>query len=142
MSVKDSWVRVPLPALQSWVDTKKNSDSETNIVGVDCNGGYSSLVRNRNSTSVRFQKVSTNYNTASLSLSSDKFERLLRYQSNYVKRMFNEVEETNPANAQIISDYIVAEEAEINIQLSTKSDKIKKLCLLSRFSAIKNAILR
>jgi integrase len=47
--------------------------------------------------------------------------------------MFNEVQETIPANAHIINDYIIAEEAEINIQESTKSDKIKKLCLLSRF---------
>lgn len=33
----------------------------------------------------------------------------------------------------IIHNYIIAEEAEINIQESTKGDKIKKLCLLSRF---------
>ena len=44
-----------------------------------------------------------------------------------------QVLESNPANATIISDYLIAEEAEINIQESTKGDKIKKLCLLSRF---------
>ena len=39
----------------------------------------------------------------------------------------------NISNGKIIHDYIIAEEAEINIQESTKGDKIKKLCLLSRF---------
>lgn len=95
--------------------------------------GYTSLVRNRNSTTVRFQKIRTNYSTTSLTTNPDSFARLLQYQSNYIKRLFNEVVETNPSNSHIINDYIIAEEAETNIQESTKSDKIKKLCLLSRF---------
>ena len=41
--------------------------------------------------------------------------------------------EANPYNANIVSDYITAEQTEINIKESTKSDKIKKLCLLSKY---------
>lgn len=62
-----------------------------------------------------------------------EFERLIQNQSNYIKRLFREILDVNHANALVIHDYINAEQAEINIQESTKSDKIKKLCLLSRF---------
>jgi integrase len=58
---------------------------------------------------------------------------IVQYQSNYIKRLFGEVVNANKLNGKIIHDYIVAEEAEINIQESTKGDKIKKLCLLSKF---------
>lgn len=44
-----------------------------------------------------------------------------------------EVVNASISNGNIIRDYIFSEEAEINIQESTKGDKIKKLCLLSRF---------
>lgn len=62
-----------------------------------------------------------------------EFDRLTQNQPNYIKRIFRETAEANPANALIICDYINAEQAEINIQESTKGDKIKKLYLLSRF---------
>jgi len=60
-------------------------------------------------------------------------ERLIRNQPNYIKKLYRQVIDVNPSNARIIHDYIMAEQAEINIQESTKSDKIKKLCLFSRF---------
>ena len=53
--------------------------------------------------------------------------------SGYVNRLYKELTEINPYNAMIIRDYIGAEKVEINIKESTKVDKIKKLCLLSRF---------
>ena len=104
--------------------------------------GYTSLVRNRNSHN---SPISKNQNElqcrTSLTTNPDSFARLLQYQSNYIKRLFNEVVETNPSNSHIINDYIIAEEAETNIQESTKSDKIKKLCLLSRFFHHQNMLL-
>ncbi|MGA7370886.1 MAG: hypothetical protein WBX01_17325 [Nitrososphaeraceae archaeon] len=59
--------------------------------------------------------------------------RLVNNQPNYIKRLYSQVIDANPSNAMIIHNYTIAEEAEINIQESTKADKIKKLCLLSRF---------
>jgi hypothetical protein len=59
--------------------------------------------------------------------------RLVQNQPNYIKRPYKETLESSPTNAHVIYDYIIAEEAETNIQESTKSDKIKKLCILSRF---------
>ena len=38
----------------------------------------------------------------------------------------------NPDNASMVYDYISAEQTEINIKESTKGDKIKKLCWLSK----------
>ncbi|MGH9988653.1 MAG: hypothetical protein ACRD8W_32385, partial [Nitrososphaeraceae archaeon] len=58
---------------------------------------------------------------------------IVENQSNYIKKLYSEIANTNWSNGKIIHDYIIAEEAEINIQESTKGDKIKKLCLLSRF---------
>jgi hypothetical protein len=54
-------------------------------------------------------------------------------QSNYIKKLYNEAVDANISNGKIIQGYIVAEQSEVNIQESTKGDKIKKLCLLSRF---------
>lgn len=62
-----------------------------------------------------------------------KSERLVKNQPNYIQKLYREIQDANPTNALSICNYIIAEEAEINIQESTKSDKIKKLCLLSRF---------
>ena len=58
---------------------------------------------------------------------------VVNHQPNYIKKLYKEVVNANPSSAKIIHDYIIAEEAEVNIQESTKGDKIKKLCLLSRF---------
>lgn len=58
---------------------------------------------------------------------------IVENQPNYIKKLYSEIVNTSWSNGKIIHDYITAEEAEINIQESTKGDKIKKLCLLSRF---------
>jgi integrase len=60
-------------------------------------------------------------------------ETLVNNQPNYIKKLYRQVSDVNSCNVKIIHDYIIAEEAEINIQESTKGDKIKKLCLLSRY---------
>ena len=51
----------------------------------------------------------------------------------YVNRLYKELTEISPNNARIICNYIEAEKVEINIKESTKTDKIKKLCWLSRY---------
>jgi hypothetical protein len=85
----------------------------------------------RNSQTVGFQSGKQSGTKSSRNLID--FEKLVRNQSNYIKKLYKEIVELNSTNAHIICDYIVTEEAETNIQESTKSDKIKKLCLLSRF---------
>jgi hypothetical protein len=60
-------------------------------------------------------------------------ETLVNNQPNYIKKLYRQVSDVNSCNVKIIHDYIIAEETEINIQESTKGDKIKKLCLLSRY---------
>jgi hypothetical protein len=51
----------------------------------------------------------------------------------YVNCLFKELIKINPFNAKIIRNYIEVEKVEINIKESTKADKIKKLCWLSRY---------
>ena len=50
-----------------------------------------------------------------------------------MNRLYRELSEVNPYKAKIIHNYIEAEKVEINIKESTKADKIKKLCWLSRY---------
>ena len=50
--------------------------------------------------------------------------------------------EANRYNANIVYDYITAEQTEINIKESTKGDKIKKLCLLSKYLIIENPFMK
>ncbi|HYT02176.1 MAG TPA: hypothetical protein VEL70_04640, partial [Candidatus Acidoferrum sp.] len=59
-----------------------------------------------------------------------KIDSITYNQPNYIKRLYKEVANTNPDNASVIYDYIIAEQTEINIKESTKGDKIKKLCWL------------
>ncbi len=51
----------------------------------------------------------------------------------YVNSLYKELTEISPNNARIMCNYIEAEKVEINIKESTKTDKIKKLCWLSRY---------
>jgi hypothetical protein len=85
----------------------------------------------RSSQTVDFQPR-TRYGSKPPTRNLIDFEKLVQNQSNYIKELYKEVVVANPTNALIVYDFISAEEAEINIQESTKSDKIKKLCLLSR----------
>jgi hypothetical protein len=62
-----------------------------------------------------------------------KINSISQNQPNYIIRLYKEMAEANPHNASIVYNYIAAEQTEINIKDSTKSDKIKKLCLLSKY---------
>ncbi|MFY9796857.1 MAG: hypothetical protein WAJ93_14315, partial [Candidatus Nitrosopolaris sp.] len=62
-----------------------------------------------------------------------QIDSITENQPNYIIRSYKQMAEVNPDNAAIIYDYIIAEQTEININESTKGDKIKKLCLLSNY---------
>ena len=51
-----------------------------------------------------------------------KIDTITRYQKPYISKMLNKLLLENPINAQIICNYIVAEQNEINIKESTKED--------------------
>jgi hypothetical protein len=59
-----------------------------------------------------------------------KIDLISQNQPDYIVRLYKEMAEANPYNAHILFDNITAEQTEINIKESIKSDKIKKLCLL------------
>ena len=61
-----------------------------------------------------------------------KIDTITRYQKPYISKMLNKLLE-NPINAEIICNYIVAEQNEINIKESTKETKIKRIAHLSKF---------
>ena len=67
-----------------------------------------------------------------------KIDSITYNQPNYIKRLYKEVANTNPDNASVIYDYIIAEQTEINIKESTTGDKIKKLCWLSKYLSHKS----
>ncbi len=52
----------------------------------------------------------------------------------YIKKMLTDSEINNSENANIICDYIMAEQIEINIKDRIKYDKIQVFMYLSRFS--------
>jgi hypothetical protein len=84
-------------------------------------------------TTIESNRNSDSHGTISADFDVGGLLSITKHQSNYIKRLYREVVNSTISNGKIIHDYIVAEEAEINIQESTKGDKIKKLCLLSRF---------
>jgi integrase len=97
-------------------------------------------VGHSHSQTVNSKRIGSRHGATSITINNpqnkslpNNLEKLVQYQSNYIKRLYNSTLDANPANALIINNYIIVEEAEINIQESTKSDKIKKLCLLSRY---------
>lgn len=53
--------------------------------------------------------------------------------------MLNELLLQNPINVEIICNYIIAEQNEINIKESTKETKIKRIILLSKFFSNKKS---
>ncbi|MFY9798700.1 MAG: hypothetical protein WAJ93_23680, partial [Candidatus Nitrosopolaris sp.] len=71
-------------------------------------------------------------NTALIQLLK-QIDSIAENQPNYIIRLYKQMAEVNPDNAAIIYDYIIAEQTEINIKESTKGDKIKKLCWLSKY---------
>jgi integrase len=131
----------PGATVVGWYPTKKHR-SRNNYNDAATNEGVQSLVGHSQSQTANSETQSTalQYRTTPITINNlqnkslpKNSEKLVQYQSNYIKRMYIRTLEANPANAMIINNYIIAEEAEINIQETTKSDKIKKLCLLSRF---------
>jgi hypothetical protein len=82
-------------------------------------------VRNQNITDIGIQNIKARCGTAPLTINhinqdlTPNTGKLVHNQSNYIKRLYKEILEANPDNALIINDYIIAEEAEINIQEST-----------------------
>ncbi len=62
-----------------------------------------------------------------------KIDTITRYQKPYISKMLNELLLENPINAEIICNYIIAEQNEINIKESTKETKIKRIIHLSKF---------
>jgi hypothetical protein len=81
-------------------------------------------------TAVESNRNSDTHGTISGDFDGSDLLSIAQHQSNYVKRLYSEVLNKNISSGKIVHDYIIAEEAEINIQESTKGDKIKKLCLL------------
>jgi hypothetical protein len=62
-----------------------------------------------------------------------KIDTITRYQKPYISKMLNKLLLENPINSEIICNYIIAEQNEINIKESTKETKIKSLVHLSNF---------
>ena len=61
----------------------------------------------------------------------EKINSIIKYQKPYIRNLLIKMAEDSPKNTNIICDYIIAEQNEINIKESTKEGKIK--CLV-RFS--------
>ena len=62
-----------------------------------------------------------------------KIDTITRYQKPYISKMLNKLLLENSINAEIICNYIVAEQNEINIKESTKETEIKRIVHLSKF---------
>lgn len=59
--------------------------------------------------------------------------RICKYQKPYIKNSLDKLLENNIENGEIICNYIIAEQNEINIKESTKEGKIKVLIDLLKF---------
>jgi len=68
----------------------------------------------------------------------NKIISITKYQRNYIKTTLYELAETDPENINILCDYIITEQNEINIKESTKEWKIKNLVSLLIFVGNKN----
>lgn len=68
----------------------------------------------------------------------EKILLICKDQKHYVQKLLNDLLEKSKENALIISDYIIAEQNEINLRDSTKEGKIKVLADLLKFLNHKN----
>lgn len=68
-----------------------------------------------------------------------KIDTITRYQKPYISKMLNELLLQNPINVEIICNYIIAEQNEINMKESTKETKIKRIIHLSKFFSNKKS---
>jgi integrase len=69
---------------------------------------------------------------------NNKITSITKYQRNYIKTTIDELAKKDPENTNILCDYIIAEQNEINIKESTKEWKIKNLISLLKFVNNKN----
>ena len=72
------------------------------------------------------------------SILNNKITSITKYQRNYIKTTLKELAKHDPGNTNILCDYIIAEQNEINIKESTKEWKIKNLVSLLKFVNNKN----
>src|SRR5688572_2201701 len=77
--------------------------------------------------------IVTSNNNSKINELKRKIDTITKYQKPYISKMLNKLLLENPINAEIICNYIVAEQNEINIKESTKETKIKRLVNLSKF---------
>jgi len=68
----------------------------------------------------------------------NKIISITKYQRNYIKTSLDKLAKEDPENINILCDYIIAEQTEINIKKSTKEWKIKNLISLLKFVNNKN----
>ena len=62
-----------------------------------------------------------------------KINQITKSSKTFIKNLLKDLLNKNPENANIICDYIIAEQTEFNIKDSTKIGKIKTLVYLSRY---------
>jgi len=63
----------------------------------------------------------------------EKIHSITKYQKRYIRNLLIKMAEDNPKNTNIICDYIIAEQNEINIKESTKEGKIKCLAAFASY---------
>ena len=68
----------------------------------------------------------------------EKINSISQYQKAFIKKRLLRLANESRENAEIICDYIIAEQTEINIKESTKEGKIKCLVWLSSFHSDKS----
>lgn len=82
------------------------------------------------------KKRSNNYNSI-ITTTNDQIELKInlvtRSSKSFIKNLLRDLLNKKPENANIICDYIIAEQIEFNIKESTKIGKIKALVYLSRY---------
>jgi hypothetical protein len=89
---------------------------QTDFRNVECNNNNNNIIENNDIEDVKI-----------------KIDAITRYQKPYISKMLNKLLLENPINIEIICNYIVAEQNEINIKESTKETKIKRIIHLSKF---------
>jgi site-specific recombinase XerD len=62
-----------------------------------------------------------------------RIELITKYQKRYIANSLRKIALENPHNVNVICDYIIAEQNEINLKESTKEGKIKCLAKLSTY---------
>ena len=72
--------------------------------------------------------------TSSLSQELErKIDSITQYQKGYIKSIFKKMASINPDNAITLYDYLIAQQNELNIKISTKEGIIKKIFWLSTY---------